>query len=274
MFIPLHMKSHYSLGCGTASVVQLVEQGVKTGYGALGLTDLDNLYGQVQFHHQCRAFGIRPVTCVELRQGGHGRNQGSRQGRVVLLALDEEGYRSICRIISLRNGAIRESGHAAPCTDLPALVRRHNIGVYALSDDPAMVEGLLASGGIPRSRVGMLLVRPDPADADRQRLQMAARLRVPVVADLDVVLPEVADEPLHRLLLAVRLGVRMDAVQGGGGERWLREPLEAAALFADVPEAIAAGEEIAAGCRLDLGCAGCRFGRESSSLPRSRMKQV
>lgn len=35
-------------------------------------------------------------------------------------------------------------------------------------------------------------------------------------------------------------------------DRWLRSPSEAEALFADIPEALASVEAIAAGCNLDL----------------------
>lgn len=54
MFVPLHTKSHHSLGYGNASVDELVERAAELGYHALVLTDLENLYGQVKFHRLCR----------------------------------------------------------------------------------------------------------------------------------------------------------------------------------------------------------------------------
>ena len=41
MFVPLHTKSHFSLGYGTASIEELVDRAAALGYPALALTDLD-----------------------------------------------------------------------------------------------------------------------------------------------------------------------------------------------------------------------------------------
>jgi hypothetical protein len=60
MDILLHAKSHYSLGYGTSSPADLVETAAALGYRTVALTDLENLYGQVQFHHLCR---LRPLVC-------------------------------------------------------------------------------------------------------------------------------------------------------------------------------------------------------------------
>ncbi len=53
VLVPLHVKSHYSLGCGKASIRELVHAAASAGLPSLALTDLENLYGQIQFHHAC-----------------------------------------------------------------------------------------------------------------------------------------------------------------------------------------------------------------------------
>jgi DNA polymerase III subunit alpha len=81
-FAPLHVKSDYSLGYGTASIEYLVARAAALGYRSLALTDLENLYGQFHFHHLCRLYGIRPITGIELRPGFDGRGSpGSKAGR-------------------------------------------------------------------------------------------------------------------------------------------------------------------------------------------------
>lgn len=64
MFVPLHVKSHYSLGFGTASVEELVKSAAELGYKSLALTDIENMYGQVRFHSLCRGHGIRALSGV------------------------------------------------------------------------------------------------------------------------------------------------------------------------------------------------------------------
>jgi DNA-directed DNA polymerase III PolC len=255
MFVPLHVKSDYSLGYGTASIDELVERAVALGYTSLALTDLENLYGQVQFHHKCRLHGIHPVTGIELRRGFTGRHSpGRRAGRLILLALDESGYRSLCRIVSRRRGRAKD-GDQAGCGDPVPVAEQHHEGLYALSDDPAVIERLVQGGRFSRDRIGLLVVHPDSATAERA--ESAARLQVRVVADLDIVFLQPEDHPLHLLQVAIGKGQLLDVTARSGDverpERWLRSPQEAAALFADLPHALVAAGEIAAACTLELG---------------------
>src|SRR6266851_621085 len=100
MFAPLHTKSEHSAGYGTASVEELLRRALDFGYPALALTDLENLYGQVKFHHAARLLGVKPITGVELRSGYGPRTLGCKQGRLILLARDRAGYQSLCRVIT------------------------------------------------------------------------------------------------------------------------------------------------------------------------------
>src|SRR5213080_1812036 len=96
MFVPLHVKSDYSVGYGTASVEELVERAVEYGYTALALTDIENLYGQVRFHQAARSRGLKAITGVELRVGYGAGHLGRKEGRLILLARNRQGYESIC----------------------------------------------------------------------------------------------------------------------------------------------------------------------------------
>src|SRR5215813_9535237 len=119
MLIPLHTKSHYSLGHGTASIQRLVERATVLGIPALALTDIENLYGQVVFHRLAREKGLHPITGSELRSGSR---------RLVLLAHDRTGYQNLCRIITRRklgtsldqlSQAFESHGAKEECTEDP-----------------------------------------------------------------------------------------------------------------------------------------------------------
>lgn len=259
MFSPLHVKSDYSLGYGTASLDELVERAAALGYRSLALTDLENLYGQVRFHYLCRQHGIRPITGVELRPGFDGRRfPGTRAGRLVLLAADETGYRNLCRIVSRRRGGVARETSA--CGDPVALARQHCQGLFALSDDPKVVERLLDGDAFQPEMVGLLLVRPAKGGAGAftdGKVEASLRLGIRLVADLDAVFLEESDHPLHLLQLAVAQGRLLEEMKSGNEvespDRSLRSPAEFAALFADLPEALQATAEIAACCRFNLG---------------------
>jgi DNA polymerase-3 subunit alpha len=263
MFTPLHVKSAYSLGYGTASIQELLECAVAQGYCSLALTDLENLYGQVHFHHQCRLHGIHAITGIELRQGFDGRGKpGDKKGRVVLLACDEAGYRSLCRIVSRRRGTANRRVHG-PLPDPLPLVMEHAEGLFALSDDAQVMEQLLASGTYPLERLGLLMVRPNGKKAGVSKadgesaVEAAARLGIRLTADLDSVFLQASDHPLHLLQVAIAKGETMASAATGAGvetsERWLWPTAEVAALFADTPDALLATSEIAEACRFELG---------------------
>src|ERR1044071_9275043 len=112
MFAPLHCKSEYSLGYGTATVEELVEAAVGYGYPAIALTDIENVYGQVRFHHAARAAGVKPITGVELRAGYSADSCGVKSGRLILLARNRAGYAALCRIVTARRLGLRAFGQS------------------------------------------------------------------------------------------------------------------------------------------------------------------
>ena len=118
------------------------------GYRAVGLADIENLYGQVCFHALCKARGLAPLTGVELRPGFDGRrNFGAAQGRIVLLARHVPDM-ATCAGSSARRGAPHETEGS---TNVLASVAECAQGLFALSDDPDVLETLAATSGFDRS---------------------------------------------------------------------------------------------------------------------------
>src|SRR2546423_1019872 len=156
MFAPLHVRSDRSPGDGTAPVVELIRRTAAAGFAALALTDVENLYAQVELHHAARAHGVKAITGVELRAGHAPHALGRRSGRLVLLARDREGYESLCRVVTRRRTGPRDQPTGDPCACLEDAPR----GVWFLSDDPVTIERLLAAG-VPRADVRFLLAAGD-----------------------------------------------------------------------------------------------------------------
>ncbi|MDY0060012.1 MAG: PHP domain-containing protein [Myxococcota bacterium] len=65
-FVPLVVRSHYSLLWGVLGVEQLVRAARRLGYDRLALTDTDNPYGLWSFLAACRREGVTPIVGVEL----------------------------------------------------------------------------------------------------------------------------------------------------------------------------------------------------------------
>jgi DNA polymerase III subunit alpha len=214
MFIPLHVKSDHSLGLGTASVSELAEAAAALGYPAIALTDVESRSGQVRFHYECRQHGIKPITGIEIRSDFRvPEKEELLDSRITLLAIDDHGYRSLCRIVSRRGGAI-------PCpVDTVELIERYCRGVVALSDNPTVIARLQDGRRFPADRLGLLLVRPRPRIPDDLLLQRAGRLGIRVVADLEPVFLQESDYPLRKLLAAIRKGVTTARLRGSILER-------------------------------------------------------
>jgi DNA polymerase III subunit alpha len=238
VFVPLHTKSEHSAGYGTASVDELVRRVRDHGYRALALTDLENLYGQVKFHHAARHYGVKPITGVELRSGHGPGNLGRKEGRLVLLARDRAGYESLCRIITWRHSG-GDPGDDDPIRCLDAQPR----GLFFLSDDP-LVLGRLLKAGVGGADLRFLLVRPGGGSPPTG---------VRVAADPDVVLADPADRNLHILLMAIRRGQRfVDVADGELPQRSLPSQDVFRRLYQDAPDALDESIRIAEACNFDL----------------------
>lgn len=64
--IHLHCHSHYSLLCGASSPEDLVRRAAAFGQPALAQTDLNGLYGAIDFQKACEAAGLRAIHGVEI----------------------------------------------------------------------------------------------------------------------------------------------------------------------------------------------------------------
>ena len=92
MFVHLHVHSQYSMLDGASSISAYLEEAARLEMPALALTDHNNVSGAVEFHQTAVKLGIKPIQGVEITttDGTH----------LTLLAEDNTGYASICRILT------------------------------------------------------------------------------------------------------------------------------------------------------------------------------
>jgi DNA-directed DNA polymerase III PolC len=93
-FVALRNHSFYSLLDSTLSPEALVHKAVAAGMPAVALTDTDTLGGAVLFYKAARAAGIHPVIGSEVTL--------ANRTRLTLLVENAEGYRNLCRLLSVR----------------------------------------------------------------------------------------------------------------------------------------------------------------------------
>ncbi len=113
-FTHLEVHSHFTLLGATPSPAELARRAADDGLAHLALTDTDVLHGVVAFARACKAAGLQPVigmaaTVVDAARADatpDGAWAPGQTGKLVLLARDAAGYRSLCRLSSLLRCAV------------------------------------------------------------------------------------------------------------------------------------------------------------------------
>ena len=196
--------------------------------------------------------------------------------RLTLLVRDRTGYRNLCRLLTAAARG-RPKGEARASWDL---IAAHAEGLHCLTGgEEGPLARALAAGGRPRRRAApprtprRPLPRPPPRRAQRHRLRdeehrnraaldLAARLRLPLVATNGVRYARPADKPLHDVLTVIRHHTHLDAagrLLASQRERHVKGAAEMARLFADLPRAVGASAELAAQLDFTLADLGYRF---------------
>ena len=90
MIAQLDTKTVYSFMESMISIRKYVEQGKAYGYSALGIMDIDNLYGAYHFIKECQKQGIQSLLGLEV-------TVHHKEELVTLrfLALSNHGYRNL-----------------------------------------------------------------------------------------------------------------------------------------------------------------------------------
>src|SRR6201984_426391 len=103
-FVHLHVHSAYSLLKGSIKIAKLAELAKKDHQPALALTDTDNMFGALEFSDKMAGSGIQPIVGCEIAIDFGDQDPNARNAlppsRVVLLAAQERGYRSLMRLNS------------------------------------------------------------------------------------------------------------------------------------------------------------------------------
>ena len=133
-FTHLHTHSHYSLLAALPKVDELVDRAKELGMKALALTDNGNLYGAIEFYKACQKKGIKPIIGVDFYVAVRSRKDqqagiDNRRSRLVLLAMNEIGYRNLVHLVTLSN---LEGFYYKPRIDRE-LIEKYNEGLIAIS---------------------------------------------------------------------------------------------------------------------------------------------
>jgi DNA polymerase-3 subunit alpha len=115
-FIPLTVKSSFSLLEGMLPVKKLAKAAVARGYPAMGVTELGNLFSAAEASKHLAAAGVQPILGAELpvlalpQEGSLAR---ARLGMLTLLVQNEVGWKNLAKLVSEAQARKRTEGEAA-----------------------------------------------------------------------------------------------------------------------------------------------------------------
>ncbi|MCB5205621.1 DNA polymerase III subunit alpha [Methylovorus mays] len=267
-FIHLRCHSEYSVVDGTVRIGDYVKAAAADRMPALALTDLSNLFGAVKFYKSARGKGLKPVLGCDLWL----ENETNRDQpyRLLLLCQTHAGYLKLCELLSRAYLENQHRGRAE--IKRQWLVEAGGEGLIMLSGamagdvGQAILQGnqqaalVLAQqwAALFPNRFYIELQRAGHAQQEfyiSRGLALAGELDLPVVATHPVQFMEADDFKAHEARVCIAEGyVLADnrRPKHFTPEQFFKTQTEMAALFADVPQALANSVEIAKRCNLTL----------------------
>ena len=267
-YVELHARSAFSFLEGASTPEQLASTCTALGMPSLALLDRDGMYGSPRFHLAMKKLGPKAHIGAEITC--------DLGGRLVLLVSSADGYKNLCRLLT-RMKLRAEKGKGAIRLDE---AREFSNGLICLTGGD---EGLFAhafrrdglkaattllgelSDIFGRNNLYVELQRHFQREEERRNqaaLELARRLHLPLLATNGVchALPE------EREILDAFSCLRHHRVLANAGkllscnsERFLKSPEQMAALFADLPEAIANTSELASRLQFTMRDLGYQF---------------
>ncbi len=272
----VHLKVHsaYSLLEGALPIGKIAKLAEKLGYPAVGLTDTNNMFGALEFSDKLAAAGIQPIVgCtlatdfLDAKQGDGlprtGRNEPISRpaGALALFASNDAGYANLMKLASR---AFLDTVDPEPTHIRIDTLQELSGGLICLTGGPdgpidkALRDGqrdlaeerLKTLAKIFGDRLYVEIQRhglPHEVQVEPQLLALAYALELPLVATNEAYFASPDDYEAHDALLCIAEGTYIveDKRRRLTPDHGFKSPAEMAALFADLPEALANTIEIA-----------------------------
>ena len=271
-FVHLHLHTEYSLLDGATRIDDLLAKCKELNMPAVAVTDHGNMYCAWKFLKAANAAGVKPIIgcefymCEDLHAVGFDNKE---YFHLILLAKNNVGYYNLCRLNSI---AFVEGFYYKPRIDFETL-KKYSEGLVCLS--------ACIAGQLPRL---FLADRPDEArelalqykelfgedyyieiqrhgidDEDAvmpQLVALARELNIKIVVTNDVHYLNKEDAEIQDIMMCVQMGKFVDdtdRMKFEGEEFYLKDYDEMAALFPNLPDAMATTLEIADKCNVNFG---------------------
>jgi error-prone DNA polymerase len=266
-YAELHAASALSFLAAASQPEALIERAAELEMSALALADRNGLYGAARFHTAAKRCGVRAHIGAEIAVASFGQRLQpaawlphtplNEPARIVLLCASQVGYQNLCQLIT--RFKMREETKAEGAATLDDLAE-FSAGLLCLTggDEGPLAAALSVEGSQQAAAIAQKLAsiygrgnlyielqrhqQRDEEARNQALIQLAEKLHLPIVATNGVRAATEADRQILDVLTAIRHHTPLDCagrLLTVNAARSLRSAREMAALFRDLPEAIA-----------------------------------
>ncbi len=269
-FVHLRCHSEYSIIDGIVRIDDYIDAASKDGMPALGLTDLNNLFGAIKFYKAARSKGIKPIIgCDIWLENTKNRDQAYR---LLLLVQNKIGYRQLCGLLSRAFLENQYRGRAE--VKLEWLQNTEGLLLISGSAQSDIGTALNSGNSVLATQLAQTWVSLFPnrfylevqrvSDAITQSAQdyliqqivaLAGANDLPVVATHPIQFTTPDDFKAHEARTCIAEGYMLADKRRPKNfteQQYFKSQSEMAALFVDMPEALANTIEIAKRCNLAI----------------------
>jgi len=279
-FTHLHLHTEYSLLDGANKIKALAKKVKELGMTSVAMTDHGNMFGTIDFYNTMRKEGIKPIIGMEAyvhNQKELGDKSVRQRFHLCLYAKNEIGYKNL---MYLSSKAYLEGFYYYPRINWD-LLKENSEGLICSS---ACLQGEVnwhlnlsernlkfgAKGYEEAKRIALKykevfgddfyleIMRHGIGDQhriDKQIIQLSQETGIKIVATNDTHYTNPEDADAHEAFMCIAMNKLYDdpnRLRHSVHEFYVKSPEEMAELFADIPEAIEATQEIADKCNLEI----------------------
>ena len=272
-FVHLHIHSEYSLLDGANRIKDLPVRAKELGMDSIAITDHGVMYGVIDFYKACKKEGVKPIIGCEVYVAPRTRFDkepgiDNHYYHLILLAKNNEGYKNLSKLVSL---GFVDGYYYKPRIDHDIL-KQYSKGLICLSACLAgEVNQALLNGNTEKAEQIALWHKDVFGDdyyieiqnngikeqvlANQKLIQLARKLKIPLVATNDAHYLKREDAYNHEVLLCIQTGKRMsdeDRMRFDTEELYVKSPEEMSEYFAAFPDAIENTVKIAEKCNVEF----------------------
>ncbi|WP_294892451.1 MULTISPECIES: DNA polymerase III subunit alpha [unclassified Sulfuricurvum] len=280
-FTHLHLHTEYSLLDGANKISALASRVKELGMTSVAMTDHGNMFGAIDFYHQMRGAGLKPIIGMEayIHNGEELGDKSIKQRfHVCLFAKNEIGYKNLMYLSSkayidgfyyfprINKQLLRENSEGIICTSacLQGEVNWHlntnserNVKNGAGGYDEAK-RIALEYRDIFGDDFYMEIMRHGISDQlfiDEPVIRLSRETGIKLVATNDTHYTYADDAQYHEAFMCIGMNKLYDdpnRMRHSVHEFYIKSPEQMARLFADIPEALYNTQEIVEKCQLEL----------------------